>query len=80
MWMSLKSVGENGRRLKFRAMENKNNLIQGLLQKSKIIQYMFEKDHTIIWALLLTSKQAKHKIQEIKEAAHRPLQRIQSAN
>jgi len=39
-----------------------SNLSQGLLEKSKIFQYMFEKDHTVIWALPLTAKQAKHKI------------------
>jgi len=47
-------------------MENKNNLSQGLSEKSEIFQYMFEKDHTVIWALPLAPKQAKHKIQETK--------------
>jgi len=43
-------------------MENKNNLNQGLSEKSKIFQYMFEKDHTVICALTLAATQAKHKI------------------
>jgi len=43
-------------------MENKNNLSQVLLDKSKIFQYVFEKDRTIIWALPLTAKQAKYKL------------------
>ena len=46
-----------------------NNLSQGLLEQSKIFQYMFEKNHTIIWALPLTAKQAKHKTQEIKRSS-----------
>ena len=61
-------------------MENKNNLNQGLSEKSKIFQYMFEKDHTVICALTLAATQAKHKIQEKKKASHRPLQRFQSTN
>jgi len=39
-----------------------SNLTQGLSEKSKIFQYMFEKDHTVIWVLPLTAEQAKHKI------------------
>jgi hypothetical protein len=34
-------------RLEFRITENKNNLSRGLVEKSEIIQHMFEKDHTI---------------------------------
>jgi hypothetical protein len=64
-------IGKMGRPLAVRLHEHRHNLKEGLLQKSKLAQYVHEEDHTIEWdEARILEIEHNSRYRKYKELAH----------
>jgi hypothetical protein len=64
-------IGETGRSLAVWLREQKHNLKEGLLEKSKLVQHAYEEDHKVMWdQARVLEVESYSRFKKYKESAH----------
>jgi hypothetical protein len=64
-------IGETGRPLIVQLREDRHNIKQGLLEKSKLAQHAYEKNHRVGWdEARILEIESNNKYKKYKESAH----------